>query len=235
MAKRIIKNLSGETKQILKRTVVNGDQFDIPPHLWLELIDNTGIFELVTSGDYVVNDGDIDLSPDAAILHLQLSVDAVHEPVEFSAIFGDNTPEVAALNEATYGLKFDIGDEIRMVTHLDNPLPTEDISLQLHLGIDNTVADRWVQFEITFLTTTGIGDKTLNTHDAVINTSQIEVPTTPYLIFDIVTLLPVEYFENGEDNIFFKIRRIDPIGKTSPENRPALVRVDKIYRRKRNI
>lgn len=59
--KRIIKNLSGSTKQILNRDIDNGDQYDIPSHLWLELIDNTEIHTLIATGDYIVNDGEYDL------------------------------------------------------------------------------------------------------------------------------------------------------------------------------
>lgn len=235
ITKRIIKNLSGVQKQILNRDVADGEYYDIPPHLWLELMDNTEVLSLISSGDYVVNDGYIDLSPDAGILHIQWRMDIIHEPVQFSNIIGDNVPRIVMLNSATYGLSFDIENELYLFSHLDNPIASEDISIQLHLALDNTLADRWVQFEITFLSTTGILDKQLNTHDAIITTSKVEVPTDTFRVFDIKTKLTSQYFQNGEDNIFLKIKRINILDKTSPINNPILVRVDQIYRRERPL
>ena len=61
--KKIIKNVSGEAKQILRRGVEDQSQYDISPHFWTELAINSSIHSLVVSGDYVVNNGDLDLPP----------------------------------------------------------------------------------------------------------------------------------------------------------------------------
>ena len=231
--KRIIKNESGASAQILNRDIDDGASYDVPTHLWLELSGDSSIHDLITSGDFVVNDGDEDLSAEAGFLHAQGRLNEAHEPIQFSPPIGINAPEAVALNGAAYGYALDIGSELYTFSHLHHPIPSEDVTFQLHMAIDNSTADRWIQFEFTFLTTTGIGDKQMNSHDAIIETAQLEVPTTPFLIFDLKTVLPAEYFENGEDNIFLKIKRITAAGKTAPTNRPVIVRVDKIYKQEK--
>lgn len=229
--KRILKNVSGGSLQLLNRDIDDGQQYDIPAHLWLELIDDEPIQALVTSGDLIVNDGDEDLSANAGLLHLKQRMGKSHEPIQFSPPIGENAPEPIPLNGASCGFAFNEDEELYTFTHFDNPIDGEPIDIQLHMTIDNSDADRWVQFEFTWLTTTGSLDKAMNTHDDITPTAQIEVPTTPWLIFEVKTTLPAEYFENGEDNLFLKVKRITATGKTAPTNRPVIVKIDKIYKR----
>jgi len=231
--KKIIRNESGITRQIVNGDIADGQSLDVQPNFWLELINDHEMHDLIESGDLVVNDGEVDLSPAAGVLHVQGRLNDAHEPIQFSAPIGVNAPEAIALNGASYGFAFDIGNELYTFSHLHHPIGSEDVTIQLHMAVDNAIADRWIQFEFTFLTTTGIGDKLMNTYDDVVQTIQKEVPTTPFLIFDLKTVLPAEYFSNGEDNIFLKVKRITATGKTAPTNRPVIVRMDKIYKQEK--
>lgn len=230
---KIIKNISGSQIQILNRLVDNNDQYNVPQNLWLELAENTIIQTLVSSGDFIVNNGEKDLSVQAGLLHLRDELLSVHEPVQYISIIGENAPAAVYLGGAAYGYSLNIGEEIYTFNHLDNLINSEPITIQLHLAIDNTEADKWIQFEYTILTTTGIADKQMNTVDAIINTDQKEIPIVSNLIFDLKKELPSIYFENEEDNLFIKIKRINPFGKSSPTNNPAIIRIDKIYNKRK--
>jgi len=69
---KIIRNESGETRQILNRDVANGDSYDVPAYLWFELYLNSEISDNVDTEDYVVNDGTQDLASDIGKKHLAL-------------------------------------------------------------------------------------------------------------------------------------------------------------------
>lgn len=60
---KIIRNESGETRQILNRSVVNGESYNIPANQWLKAYEDDNLKSLVSSGEYIVNDGFSDLSP----------------------------------------------------------------------------------------------------------------------------------------------------------------------------
>lgn len=69
--KKIIKNISGNSYQILNRQIDNNSSYDIPTHLWLELADDISISDAVSSSLLIVNDGIIDLSIEQALVHLK--------------------------------------------------------------------------------------------------------------------------------------------------------------------
>jgi len=72
MLRKIIKNLSGEKKQILNRDVADGDSYDVPINQWLKLYDSVDIRQHINTGVYIMNDGTQDLSPINAIKMIEL-------------------------------------------------------------------------------------------------------------------------------------------------------------------
>lgn len=66
MIKRI-KNISGQTKQILNRDVANGETYDIPTNQWLELANNQEIVNWLENGIISINSGAADLSIEEGI------------------------------------------------------------------------------------------------------------------------------------------------------------------------
>lgn len=98
---KIIKNVSGETRQILKRDVANNSQYDIPSHLWLELADDTAIHDYITSGDYIVNNGTSDLSASDGVKFVKkFQPDPSLEDLPFSEPGWDATNANEAILEA---------------------------------------------------------------------------------------------------------------------------------------
>lgn len=67
---KIIRNESGSTAQIINRDIDDGDSYDVPPSMWADLTQDTALHALVSSGDYVVNDGTDDLSAADGVAHL---------------------------------------------------------------------------------------------------------------------------------------------------------------------
>lgn len=198
------------------------------------LSDTTFLTDL-NSEDAVVNNGVEDLNPEQGLLLLEGNIREAHEPMQFSPAVGVLAPAIVQIGSGpAHGYEFEIDDQMFSLTHFDGLL-LNGIYIQLHLCIDNAVTDRWIQFEFTILTTTGIEDRPLDEIDAVINTAQVEVPTNPFLIFDIKTQIPQSWFENGKDNLFIKIKRITAVGKTAPTNDPIVVRIDKIYKQRMDI
>jgi len=64
---KIIKNRSGETRNILNRQVAHGEDYEISANFWLKLYEDLIIAENVTNGDYIVNDGNSDLTPEKGL------------------------------------------------------------------------------------------------------------------------------------------------------------------------
>lgn len=233
---KIIRNESGITKQILNRDVANGDSYNIAQHLWLELANADSIHTEITNGNYIVNNGSEDLSPEVGLVHIQNieGVTKVHEDAYFMPGVGILAPEPVALSNAAVGYLFGIGDKSYLQFRLDNIVGNE-VKIQLHLAIDNSTADRWVAYKSYYRTTTGSGDKTMDSHDGDIETGAIECPTTPYEIFSKVFSIPTNVFDSGEKYIFIGIERVDAslYGKTNPLLvNPALVRMCRIYWKK---
>lgn len=184
----------------------------------------------------VINDGTQDLNPEQGLLLVEKKLKLVHEALAFSPAIGISAPEIIVLTttSAAHGHRFEIGDEMFALTHFEN-IVLNDVQLQLHMAIDNATADRWIEFEFDLLSTTGILDKAIDGVDATITTGPVQVPTTPFLIFDAKASIPTTLFANGEDNIFIRLRRIAPSGKVAPTNHPVVVRIDKIHKQKLDV
>lgn len=228
--KKIITNNSGSTQQILNRDIPNTQSYDIPPHLWFELSSDETIHSLILSEDYVVNDGSQDLEPDVGHAHVQ-SINGVvrnHSDITLLPAVTVKAPEVVRISDATIGFNMMVGEEIFGQSRLNN-YAGNSVEIQLHMAIDNSIADRWIQFNVHYITTNGINDKSMNSVNGTLQMGPIEVPTTPWRIFEAVVTIPHTAFENGEKYIYIGIERVTATGKTAPTNHPAILRYCKRY------
>lgn len=230
---KIIRNESGSTKQILNRDIADGSSYEIPTHLWLELSRDPDIESFIISGDYIVNDGVDDLISSVGLVHVQniAGVDREHSDITLLPAITLNAPEVVSISAASIGFSMIIGDEIYGQSRIDNYVG-DVVSVQLHLCIDNNLSDRWIQFNLNYITTNGYNDKNMNTLTGTLQIGPIEVPTTPWRIFEVEANVPSSDFANGEHYLFIGIERVTATGKTAPTNNPAILRYCKEYWKK---
>lgn len=227
--KRIIKNVSGVTKQILNRDVPNNSEYDIPPHFWSEAAIDDEIKSLILSGDYILNNGTQDMPVDVAIYSITSLGGVVrnHSDITLLPAVTENAPEVCRISDASIAFCMNQGDEIFGQTRINN-YAGGDVEVQLHMCIDNSIADRWIQFDVHYITTNGVDDKNMNSIDGTLEMLE-EVPTTPWRIFETVVTIPASAFANGEKYIYIGIERVEAVGKTSPTNNPNILRYCKRY------
>lgn len=64
---KIIINNSGEQQEILGVQVADQDQYLVPKGKWLDLAEEDDIFDMVTSGDYIINNGTENLSSSSGL------------------------------------------------------------------------------------------------------------------------------------------------------------------------
>jgi len=83
---KIIKNKSGEVRDILNRRVDNNAEYNIPANLWLELVTAEELQNYVLDGDYVVNNGTADLSPTEGLVYL-----VTFQEIDYSSIIAKKT------------------------------------------------------------------------------------------------------------------------------------------------
>lgn len=104
---KIIRNTSGSDKQVLRRSLADGESYEIPYHLWLELADSDSIATDVTSGDLVVNDGTSDLSVTEGLELIQrFHFDYAGKVAFDNSTNGFNSTEVqSAIEEARTGFE----------------------------------------------------------------------------------------------------------------------------------
>lgn len=72
LIRKIIRNNSGSTVNILNRQIVSGDSYEVSPNHWLKLYESSEIRDKVVSGDFIVNNGSGDLTVSEALKHLQI-------------------------------------------------------------------------------------------------------------------------------------------------------------------
>lgn len=228
--KKIITNLTGDVYQIVNRDIANTASYDIEPNLWLELAHDSEIASLVLSGDLTVNDGTDDLVSEVGVAHVTniQGVEKSHTDVTLLPAVGENAPSFVVINGLAAGHQMEINDTIYGQSRTDN-IAGGNISLQLHCVIDNSITDRWIQFEVKIKTTTGNLDKTLVTPDETIVIGPIEVPSTPFMIFEVQGDIPSSYFDNEEKYFLFEVKRVTATGKTAPTNNVIVWRYCKEY------
>lgn len=230
MAKKIIKNLTGSTLQILNRDVDNNQSYDIAPNFWLDLSTDENILALIDSGDLSVSNGSQFLDVVAGRAHVENPPGIVfeHSDIALLPAVGATAPELAKISDSVIGHVFAVNEEIFGQTRIDN-LAGGSVSFELHMAIDNNVADRWIKFQLSYFTTIGHDDKAVNTVDGTLDIGPIEVPTTPFLAFEGHVSLPTSAFENGEHYLFLGVKRIAATGKTAPTNNPIILRYCKRF------
>jgi hypothetical protein len=184
---------------------------------------------LINSGDIVVNDGNNDLTSEVGIAHVETGVAFKHEDIHLSPILGENPAEIVVVNSCIPGYKMEVGDIIYGQTRIDR-LVGDKVEFQIHMAVDNTTADRWVQFEVKYFTSNGRDDlKQIDTIDGTVNSEQKEIPTTAYAMFETVVDIPSTAFNSDENYLFVCVERITPAGKTSPTENPIILRYCKRY------
>jgi hypothetical protein len=154
----------------------------------------------------------------------------------FNPGVGINAPAIVEVNGATSGYQFAIGDRLYSVIHFDNLIgATDHFEIHHHACIDNSESDRWIQWKLSIIATTGELDNVMTACDIVIISDPIEVPTTPNLIFKYSFNLPSALVADGKDNLFIGWERVAADGKTAPTNDVIVLRVDEVYYQKIDV
>jgi len=228
--KKIIQNVSGTTKQILNRDVANGDSYDVPPHLWSELAIDTEIHNAVTAEEYIINNEMVDLVAEVGLAHLQVIGGVVdnHSDITLLPAVTENAPAVIRISDAAIGFDMDIGTEIFGHSRINN-YAGNGVNVQLHMAINNTEADRWIQFNVHYITTNGRTDKQMNSVNGTLQMGPVAVPTTAWRVFEEEVTIPSTAFDNGEVYIYIGVERVEAVGKTAPTNNPVVLRYCKKY------
>lgn len=232
----IVKNTDAIDHQWGGIIVPTLDEYTIQEVDRLRFLSDSKFTTDLTSGLAVINNGDSDLDAEMGLLHLQKLLVFIHEDMDLYPAVGENAPAAKKVSAAMAGFEFEMDDEMFTQGRLDDIVGT-GVEFESHWCIDNTVADRWVAFEISLLTTTGGGDKVVTTPDLVATAGPFLIPTTANQIFRFGGVLPATYFENNEKYVYFGIKRIDVtgLGKTNPVNNPILFRLCKIYARRMDM
>lgn len=68
---KILRNVSGSTKNILNRQLSNNESYTVPYGQWAKAVDENLLINDITNGLIIVNDGTSDLSPSNGIDHLK--------------------------------------------------------------------------------------------------------------------------------------------------------------------
>jgi hypothetical protein len=227
---KIVRNESGSTIQILNREMADTESYDVPPHMWAELAFDSDLHSLVTSGDFVINDGNVDLIAPVGLAHIQNIQGVVrnHSDITLLPAVTENAPAIKRLSDASIGFYMEIDNEIYGQSRINN-YAGDDVEVQLHMAIDNTTADRWIEFEVSYITTNGLNDKAMDVVNGVLQMGAIEVPTTAYRIFEAVVNIPASAFANGEKYIYIGIKRVIAAGETAPTDHPVILRYCKRY------
>lgn len=180
----------------------------------------------------IINNGEDDLVPELGYLHLHNKLVFIHEDMDLYPAAGESAAAGKKISAAAFGFDFEIGDEMFSQGRLDD-IVGDGVEFESHWSIDNTVADRWIAFEIGLITTTGGGDKSMAVPDVTVVTAPVLVPTVPNQIFRLGGVLPISFFANGEKYVYIGIKRVDvvPLGKTNPTNNPVMYRMCKVYTR----
>ncbi len=180
----------------------------------------------------IINNGDDDLVPEQGYLHLHNKLVFIHEDMDLYPAAGETAAAGKKLSAASFGFEFEIGDEMFTQGRLDD-IFGDGGSFESHWCIDNTVADRWIAFEVGLIATTGGGDKVMTVPDVTVVTDPFLVPTVANQMFRLGGVLPISFFENGEKYVYIGIKRIDVVslGKTNPINNPVMFRMCKVYTR----
>lgn len=233
--RKILKNTSGSDIDISRTglTIPAGEQIELVPQQFSLYSNPNTIDEITTvlnSEGLVVNDGNQDFPSDVGKAHLE-NVNGVireHNDVTLLPGFGENAPELVRISDALIGFCMREGDEIFAETRLNN-YAGNSVEFQIHIAIDNDVSDRWIQFEVNYWTTNGVDDKAANVLSGTLTMGPVEVPDTPWRVFESEVSIPASAFANGEKYLYVGIKRVTAAGKTAPANHPTVLRYCKKF------
>lgn len=227
---KIVKNRSGLERSILNRLVADNEDYNVQPIYYAKLAEDVEIAAYVTSGEYVINDGNTDLPIDVALVHIRNIQGVVFEHNDITLLpgIGVNAPEIITLSAAATGHKMMVGEKVFGQTRIDH-LAGGDVVLQLHQAIDNTEPDRWIQYDVSYFTSSGSDLKPLNVPTGAVTMGPMEVPTVAFGMFESTVVIPGTAWANSEHYLFVGVERVEAVGKTAPTNDPVILRYCKRY------
>ena len=226
-----LRNVSGVTKQVLNVQLAHTETYTIPAGQFDKAADSLALRNMILAEEVIVNDGSDDLEPSVGIAHIEAGVVFEHSDISLLMGVGSNAPSLVEVSPAVIGGSMEIGDVIYGQSRLDRIIGST-VGVQIHLAIDNSVADRWIQFELAFRTTNGFNDKAMNAVDDTLVMGPFLVPVVPFKIFPKTINIPTEWFANGEKYLFLSVKRVVATGKTAPANDPIILRYCKEFYKK---
>lgn len=229
---KIIKNRSGSTKTILNKVVSNGDQIDAQSIYFNQLPNNQEILNLISSGDYIVNDGLSDLGIEEALAHVKVGTKLVQTWIGLLAGVGENAPEIVEVSSAAVGFKMEVGDKLFSNDKYES-LVGNRIEFSIYAIVDNSITNRWVSFDINLKTININGGDNGNTIDQTFQFGPFEVPTTPNEVFVMSGSIPSGIVTSDNSIIMLGVERTDTTqyNKTQPINDPIVLFISKTYRK----
>lgn len=226
---KIVKNNKASTDVWSGVTIQPTETYTIPATQYSEWAVNPKVTADIQSGDLVVNDGNSDLSAKLGELHIKSGVVFVHEDVSLLPGAGIDAPELVPVNGSAIGFNMEIGDKIFGQTRIDG-LVGDFVEIQVHYTIDNSDANKNIQFDLEYFTTDGRSDsKTIDSADGTVQLGPQVVEDTPWLVREAVVEIPSTFFQNDETYLYFGITRVDPTPLDSPTNNPLVLRYCKRY------
>lgn len=230
--RKIITNDSGSTATYGGKTLADQESYELSKFEWVRWAADNNIHNAISSGDLLVGNGSENFDVELGLAHIQNPPGIIREHSDVTLLpgFGENAPEIVRISPALIGFCMRNADEIFGETRLNN-YAGGDVQFQLHLAIDNSTADRWIQFDVHYWTTNGLDDKPANVESGTLQMGPVEVPTTPWLVFEEEVSIPASEFANGEKYLFVSIERVTATGKTAPANHPTVLRYCKKFYR----
>lgn len=228
--RKIVTNDSGNTVTYAGKTLLDQESYELNKFEWVRWSNDEDIHLAISSGDLLVSNGVENFNSDLGLAHIKNPAGIVKEHSDITLLpgFGENAPEITEVSSALIGFCMQESDKIYGQTRFNNYVGG-DVNFQLHLAIDNSVVDRWIQFEVNFWTTNGFNDKSANVISQTLQMGPIEVPATPWLIFEANVDIPSSYFDSGEKYFFVSVKRVAATGKTAPINHPVVFRYCKEF------
>lgn len=226
---KIVKNNKTITDVWGGVTLAPSESYTLSTTQYSEWAANPKVLADIQSGDLIINDGNSDLNTILGELHIKSGIVFVHEDVALLPGAGVNAPGLIPVDSSAVGFNMEIGDKIYGQTRIDG-LVGDFVEFQIHYTINNSVANRNIQFELTYFTTNGRNDlKTINTPDGTITIGPDVVEDTPWLVREVVVNIPATAFQNDETYLFVGITRVDPTPLVSPTENPIILRYCKRY------
>lgn len=142
MIKKILKNVSGQTLQILNRSIADGEQYDIPHGQWGKLADDTIIPSLISSEDIIVNNGVQDLSIAVAQLYIkdtysniQISIEDENPGLLEDKIVQGDGIAISTIGDAS-------NKQLRITNNINSNLMAD---MTMHFGNEGSLDKKYLQ------------------------------------------------------------------------------------------